>query len=227
MYIVYKATHKPSNKVYIGRTKEALEVRIHWHWRDKNKNKTKLHKLMKDSTKEDWTWEIIATVEKYEEWLDCEMYYINLYDSYNSGLNSTSGAHKQEHLKNSSIRMREYKKQNPEPWNKGRKQVYSEKTLELMRLAKLKNPTATKWTEKQKLEQSLKATNSVEIVEMATGLQFNSISRAAKHFNLRREQVRDVVNGKRSHTKGHVFVTLDYYKTWLERAYKHLILQQK
>jgi len=58
----------------------------------------------------------------------------------------------------------------------------------------------------QNAQESLATDNRKTIVELKSGKEFPSISSAARHFNLRREAVRDVVNGKRSHTAGLVFI---------------------
>jgi hypothetical protein len=152
---------------------------------------------------------VLHTVETYKEARDCELYYINLFDLYENGLNSKTGPSDENAREKASKRMKVYKAKNPEPWNKGRTQCYSEETLEKMRLAKLKNPTKLQYTEEQKLQRSINCKNNTQIVELKSGTIYHSISYAAKQLGLRREAVRDVVNGKRSHTAGYVFKRIE------------------
>ncbi len=205
MFTVYKATHVPTGKTYVGRTGQGLQCRIGQHW-GQTQSKRRLFQHFLHSTKmEDWKWEVIAEVETSRQARDCEVYHIKLLDLYNVGLNEKTGTQDLKKREAASKRMKEYKAANPEPWHKGRKGVYSEETLEKMRLAKLKNPTRIVYTDEMKLARSLGAENSKQIKELKSGLVFNSISSAAKHFNLHRQSVRDVAKGKRSHTAGYVF----------------------
>lgn len=209
MYIVYKATHLPSEKVYVGQTKQKLEIRIGQHWAEYRKM-TKFHQFLHTTQMNDWKWEVLKVVEDYKQARNCEMYFINLWNLYDYGLNSPTGnGPNSEANKKASERMKAYRAANPEPWHKGRKGVYSEETLNLMRLAKLKNPTRRIFSDEDKAQASLRASNSKYVQELKSGLIFNSISNAAKHFNIRREAVRDVVNGKRSHTAGLIFIRIN------------------
>lgn len=208
MFIIYKATHIPTGKVYVGQTQESLEVRMGQHWGTVHKTSKFLDFLHKTKMDE-WKWEILHTVKTRQEARECEMYYITTLRLYEEGLNSITGYSKDSSTAlKASERFKQYKKDNPEPWNKGKKGCFSEETLELMRLSKLQKPSRPVYTEQDKINKSLQATNSKKIKELKTQLEFNSISRAAKHFNLRREAVRDVVNGKRTHTAGYVFVEI-------------------
>jgi group I intron endonuclease len=212
MFIVYKATHKPSGKFYIGQTSQKLEIRIGQHWGLTDKKQKAFQTFLQTTKMEDWIWEILVEVATYQESRDAEMYYIKTLKAYDIGLNKKPGygTNTAEQRKISGERMKIMRSTTHiEPWNKGRKGCFSEETLNLMRLAKLEKPSRPVYTEEDKIRKSLQATNSKKIKELKSGLEFNSISRAAKHFNLRRESVRDVVNGKRTHTAGYVFIVID------------------
>lgn len=204
MYIIYKATHIPTGKIYVGQTSKPLSVRIGQHWANERKP-TKFTSYLHSTKMEEWSWETIQVVLTYSEARDCEMYHIRLWDLYNTGLNSSTGGLSEEDRKISGARLKAYRAENPAPWNKGRTQVYSEETLEKMRLAKLRNPSRPKYTEEDKLKKSIQASNNKQIVELKSGVIYHSISHAARELGLRREAVRDVVKGRRSHTAGLVF----------------------
>ncbi len=205
MFTVYKATHVPTGKAYVGRTGQGLQCRIGQHW-GQIESKRKLFQHFLHSTKmEDWEWAIIAEVGTQKEARDCEMYHIRLWDLYSVGLNEKTGTSDRNKREAASKRMKEYRAANPDPWHKGRTGVYSEETLEKMRLAKLKNPTRIAYTGEMKLAASLNAKNSKQVVELKSGMTFNSINNAAKHFSVPRQSVRDVAKGKRSHVAGYVF----------------------
>lgn len=206
MYSIYKAKHGPTGKIYVGCTKEDLKCRIGQHW-GMTRNKRKKFQIFLHSTEmSEWEWTTLHTVATSKEARDCEIYYIRLWDLYSTGLNSKTGNMTNERRAYFSEKMKQYRKENPEPWHKGRKQCYSEESLRLMSIAKLKNPTKYERTEEHKQKLRDKLTNQVQVKELTTDKVFNSISEAARFFNLRREQVRDVVSGKRKHTAGLIFI---------------------
>lgn len=205
MYSIYKATHTPTGKVYVGQTKRKLELRIGQHWAEYRAMR-KFNLFLQSTKMNEWTWEVIRVVDSYKEARDCELYYIEKWNLYEEGLNMRTGAKFNAAAREAaSKRFREYKEKNPEPWNKGRTGVYSEKTRELMSLAKQINPSRVVYTEESKLAASLAQKNSKSIVEVGTDNVYRSISDAARKTGLRREAIRDVVKGRRSHTGGRVF----------------------
>lgn len=204
MYTVYKALHTPTGKYYVGYTSKSIQERIGQHWGTCLSNRNTFQHYLHSTLMSEWEWIVLGTVSTYKEARDCEMYYIKTLNCYDMGLNEKTGAKAPEKRKEASERMKAYKAANPEPWHKGRIKVYSEESLEKMRLAKLRNPGTYERTDELKDELSKRYGKRVK--ELKSGLEFDSISKAAIHFNLKREAVRDVVNGKRSHTAGLVFV---------------------
>lgn len=213
MFIIYKATHIPTGKVYVGRTKRKLEIRIGQHWGDVKQQLTKFHQFLHTTSMDEWTWVILETIESDRDARDCELYYISKWNLYEEGFNSKSGPGVNSETWKAFVAGREkYKKENPIPWNKGKVGVYSEHTREMMSLRKQKNPSNGGWTPKRQEEAKKNTKGSKKVRELSTGLVFVSISEAARHFNILRESVRDVVNGRRNHTAGRVFIFEDSIK---------------
>lgn len=211
MFTIYKASHSPSGLFYIGRTSKPLIVRIGQHWADTDRSQVKFHSFLKNSDVDDWTWQVLAEVQSYSESVDAEMYFIEQTDAYEKGLNSKAGMGSSEELLEKHlprIKKQGFQK-NHATWNKGRKGVYSEKTLELMRLAKEKNPSRQVHTPESRAKKADEATNKKQIMELGTGEVFASINDAVKKTGLRRESIRDVVNGRRNHTSGRIFVAVN------------------
>jgi group I intron endonuclease len=210
MYYVYKAIHTTTGKFYIGMTDQGIRIREDQHWTTPIHKKKKFHRFLHATNREDWNWVVLATFENKKDCINCELYYINVLKSVEFGLNDSRGTKSPEVKRASALVLEEYRKQHPGSWHKGRTGVYSEATLERMRLAKLKNPVRAPWTEERKLKASREYGKKIK--ELGTGLQFDSISKAAKHFNIRRECVRDVVNKRRTHTHGLVFIEVQNEK---------------
>ena len=97
-YIIYKVTNKINNKVYIGLTQGSLENRKSEHYRESrykerwDKKNTHFHKALIKYPEDVWTWEIEDDSAKtLEELYEKEIYYIDKYNSYKNGYNSTIG----------------------------------------------------------------------------------------------------------------------------------------
>lgn len=97
-YIIYKVTNKINNKIYIGQTRNTLDKRKSEHYREArycdkwNIKDNKFHKALLKYSYEDFIWEIEDdSALSSEELLEKEIYYINKYDSFKYGYNSTIG----------------------------------------------------------------------------------------------------------------------------------------
>ena len=90
---IYKIQNKINNKIYIGQTIKPVEKRFNQHINIFNKayfSQLALYKAFNKYGLENFTFEEIEEVENSE--LDVrEKYWINYYDSYNNGYNSTLG----------------------------------------------------------------------------------------------------------------------------------------
>lgn len=97
-YIIYKVTNKLNNKIYIGKTCNTLETRKSEHYRearycDKWSIKdNKFHKALLKYKYDDFVWEIEDdTATSEDELYQKEIDYIEKYDSFKNGYNSTLG----------------------------------------------------------------------------------------------------------------------------------------
>lgn len=91
---VYKITNKVTGKVYIGITNQGAGVRYRHHWYEARIGESApIHRSMKKYGEENFTLEILETVDTYEELKDREKYWIKFYDSMNreKGYNLTEG----------------------------------------------------------------------------------------------------------------------------------------
>lgn len=97
--IIYKATNLINNKIYIGQTRESLDVRIGKHIRsaksEQNRGLTSIyfHNALLKYGVENFKWEIIDTATTDEELNEKEIYWIAAYDAMNKeiGYNEASG----------------------------------------------------------------------------------------------------------------------------------------
>lgn len=97
--IIYKLT-SPSNKCYIGQTKNSINIRWKQHrqaWNSLNKIPYKnttvklFYAFDKYPNENEWNIEILCECFDVNEMDEKEMYYIELYDSINNGYNITKG----------------------------------------------------------------------------------------------------------------------------------------
>lgn len=93
MAYIYIITNKQTNKSYIGKTMQSVKVRVHDHFTDselsRNPN-TKLSRAILKYGKDCWTYSVLdeCSIDKLNE---MEIYYINKYNTYYDGYNSTLG----------------------------------------------------------------------------------------------------------------------------------------
>lgn len=92
MGIVYKIQSKTSEKVYIGITKGTIEKRFKRHIREAMKENShyKFHRALRKYGEDDF---IVSVIEECDDCLliEREKFYIEAYDSYKNGYNSTIG----------------------------------------------------------------------------------------------------------------------------------------
>lgn len=91
---IYIITNSINDKVYIGQTTLSVEDRWKAHLKpstSKRKSSYKLYKAMNKYGKENFNCEILETNIPVDELNDKEIYYIEKYDSYYHGYNSTKG----------------------------------------------------------------------------------------------------------------------------------------
>jgi hypothetical protein len=109
---IYKITHKITNKVYIGQTTQAVTYRWYQHFKRTNGG-TKFYDEIVNSSIVEWIFEVVEVIDKdaqrnyYEQRKEHdriskyintrEQYWINQFDSINSGYNS-GVANKELHM---------------------------------------------------------------------------------------------------------------------------------
>lgn len=90
---IYKITNNVNGKVYIGQTIQTVKERFYQHCSTKcseNVLNMAIHKAIKKYGKSNFTIEVIEEVDK-DSLNDREKFWIEYYNSYNNGYNSTRG----------------------------------------------------------------------------------------------------------------------------------------
>ena len=93
MAIIYKATNKITNQIYIGYTTNDLQTRINQHWSHRNSENYYFHNALKKYGKENFEWTILEECPE-EIMKEREKYWIAHYDTYYNreiGYNLTPG----------------------------------------------------------------------------------------------------------------------------------------
>lgn len=152
IYCIFNIT---SNIRYIGSSKN-MSNRICMHKRELRDNRHDNHRLQNDYNKKDSFDYIILENCDIEDLLDREQYYINLYGGIHSFqvYNEVSADYTDRTIETRK-RMSKWQKGKPksietrkkmslkrkgkyiQPWNKGKKNIYSEETLNKIRLSRL------------------------------------------------------------------------------------------
>lgn len=99
---VYKITCIPSKKIYVGSTCTTFSERLSGHKYLLRKNKSKCRKLQQAWIKygeESFLFEVLEVVEKKEDILEKEQYWMDLLCAYKKGLNSCPVANLSLHSK--------------------------------------------------------------------------------------------------------------------------------
>lgn len=91
--VIYKITNKINGKIYIGQTIQNVKERFYQHCAEKCEiavSNMAIHKAIKKYGKQNFTLEVVETVNK--NYLnEREIYWIQKYNSYDNGYNSTKG----------------------------------------------------------------------------------------------------------------------------------------
>lgn len=89
--VVYKCTNKINGKCYIGQTTKSLDHRIKRHFKVSKFTKYHFHKALNKYGQDSFKWEVIGRCFSREELNKMEIYYIEYFDTYKYGYNSTKG----------------------------------------------------------------------------------------------------------------------------------------
>lgn len=90
---IYKITNNVNGKVYIGQTIQTIKERFYQHCATKCRDSVlnmAIHRAIKKYGKSNFTIEVIEEVDK-DSLNDREKFWIEYYNSYNNGYNSTRG----------------------------------------------------------------------------------------------------------------------------------------
>lgn len=91
--IIYKVTNKINGKMYVGCTTKTLKARKRGHVSEsRGRCCHAIHKAIKYYGENNFDWEVIDKALTQQEMFDKETYYIQFYDTYKNGYNSTLGA---------------------------------------------------------------------------------------------------------------------------------------
>lgn len=91
MGIIYKVTNNFNNKIYIGQTIQPYQKRWNHHLEEsKLGSETKFHRAIRKYGKDAFRVEVIEEIPN-EDLNEREIYWIDYYNSYNNGYNSTPG----------------------------------------------------------------------------------------------------------------------------------------
>lgn len=104
MGFIYKITNTVNDKVYVGQTIHPLRYRFKRHFYDAQKSDTKIYRAMKKHGFENFSISLIEEVD--DDLLDeREIYWIEKFDSYKHGYNSTIGGMGSKKFYNKQIRL--------------------------------------------------------------------------------------------------------------------------
>jgi group I intron endonuclease len=214
---IYKITN-PNGKIYIGQS-----TNIEERWLKGHKHNSGSGKKLKNSfIKYGWENHIKEDIEEclIEELSDRETYWMEYYDSYKKGLNSTSKGgvqgYKDEQWKkahSAGLKGRkgywegkkrpehsEFLKTNGSGLSYERTQEYKDNISQKLTGRILSNEHCEKITQ-GKIGKGLKPI----ICDTLFGMEFKSLSEAGEILNLNKGNICDVLKGNKLHIKGFVF----------------------
>lgn len=190
MWIIYCATYK-DGRCYVGQTKRHLIDRIYSHWGCPN---SKFGAFYRATDPNDWKWETLKEVETIEEAFHWEAFYIAEKKGYLTGFNSPSG--QKPKITDQTRKKMSEAKVGRVPWNKGRKNVYSEESLKLFQIAALNRRRAKRtqeWNDNQR--KAIQEKYGRKVINLDTGEEFNSVAETSRKLNLASSTVKRILNG--------------------------------
>lgn len=187
VYIIYKATHLPSKKVYIGLTGDLLMRRIGQHMSVTSGVPTPFQLVLMSSRYEDWTWEILYTISDKSEAFKVEADAIA--DMLKDGIElfNVAGAGREYRDPSSWLSAHQFKK-GQKAHNSGKLGV-SEATSAKMRIAKLRNPVSNPPT--PETINYIKEKYGKRVICNDTGIVYKSVGEAARAIGSANSGVRN------------------------------------
>lgn len=205
--ILYSATNKINNKVYIGITTKSLKYRIKRHKSAAKSIDTKFYRAIKKYGFETFKWEELAYCQTWEDAQFLEIMNIKFYDSYNNGYNSTFGGDGLSFWtgKTHSIESREKMSLAKKGKKSNRKNFkHSEETKKyLSEIGKGKAPSnkGKHWTDEQR--KNTKNNREIIAIDLYSGFIFHfySIITASKELNVCRSSIMNTLSNKYKNRK--------------------------
>jgi group I intron endonuclease len=190
--IVYKLT-SPSNKIYIGITKQSIKKRLNDHVSESKRKTRKINNAFKKYPLKDWVVEIIFEHENFEIIKQKEIELIAFYDSVKSGYNSSIGGEGG----NGCIRSEETKRKLSES-KKGKKfsaEVYKN-------MAEKRKGFKQPQSQKDKVTAAKSKTWIVTHPNNTEEVVFN-LNKFCREHNLSNGNMMNVVSGRQTQHKGY------------------------
>lgn len=229
--IVYKITNIFDNKIYVGQTSRSLEIRWAEHCTQafalsRIHKKTPLHNAISKYGKDGFNCEILATATSIEELNELEIYFISKLDSLNKsiGYNLSTGGKNSLHSLDTKIKisaghlgktLNDATKEKLRKINLGKK--HSKETIEKIKASaaltggsvefknKMSQILIEQWkNEDRRTQYSNKCQHKKRIVDQY-GVEYESISLAAKILELKAGKISDNLNGRINSTRGYSF----------------------
>ena len=97
--IIYKLTNNVNGKSYIGQSIRTLEERLYEHSKPSKGRCYAIHHAFQKYGIGSFSADIVCECDTIEELNEMEIYYIELYDTYNSGYNESCGGYGRGHFK--------------------------------------------------------------------------------------------------------------------------------
>ena len=206
--IVYKITNKINGKVYIGQTIRPLITRWRQHYNPSNSNCTALHRAIKKYGKECFTIEQIDVACDRDELDEKEQYWIAFYDSINpeNGYNLRLGG--EHHTVSDETRYKLGK------GNRGRKfsKELRSKLSDSHKGCKMSPEAIAKSVQSKRANGTYEKLAKIAVINgkksgkkiicVETSEVFESITEAAKKYNLHRTNLSFCVRGGKGRTCG-------------------------
>src|SRR5208283_2983105 len=91
--IIYKITNSINNKAYVGQSQTSLEERWNHHKSDAKRNDRNSHfyNAIRKYGTDCWKFDILEEIDDIELLNEAEKKWIEYYDTFNNGYNSTNG----------------------------------------------------------------------------------------------------------------------------------------
>lgn len=213
IYTIYKATNNINGKVYIGFDSK-FPRRIRGHKSKYNKRNSKFYYAIRKYGWDNFEWDIIYQSKDMVHTLnEMENYFINQYDSYYSGYNSTFGGEGTKGFKfseESKKKMSETRKGENNPFY-GKSHTQKSKCRNLNYFGENNPRYGTTLSEETKEKQRKKLCKRIYEIICPDGsiLITNNLKKFCREYNLNDSNLYATIRGKQSNHKGYIAKIID------------------